>query len=118
MPVGLHERESRLQHLAELSIVSAQLIRDIQRHIAAPAFSGIKSDDADGVVVIARHQIADKRVAVSLMLIGFSPSTAEPAAEVIQHEVSCSGPWGAMDGEVRITKLPETPGTRSQIYDI
>ena len=64
------------------------LIGDVHGHIAAPSLNAVEDDDANRIAVLAIHQIADQRFAVGAVRVGFSPSPAEPATEVIENEVS------------------------------
>jgi len=93
-PVRIHEVEDRLRYLAELDVASSQLVGNVHRHIAGPAFGGVEGDDADGLTVLAVDQLADQRIPVSSFRVGLSPG-APDAAEIIQHKVSVLiGPMG------------------------
>src|SRR5690242_445347 len=86
-PVRIDEVEYRLRDLAELDVASSQLVGNIHRHIARPAFGGVEGDDANGMPVLAVDQLADQRIPISAFRVGFSPG-APDTAEVIQHQVS------------------------------
>jgi hypothetical protein len=48
---------------------------------------GIKGDDADGIVILAREQVADQRRTVSTILVSPAPTPPDPA-KVIEHEIN------------------------------
>jgi hypothetical protein len=85
--VDLQKLDSRLRYLAEFNNAAAQFVGNVDGYISAPSFSDIEGDDADRVVELALHQIADKRLAISGILVSLAPRSAE-AAKIIQHEVS------------------------------
>ena len=72
-PVGFNKSASRLRYFAVFRKAAAQLIGDVHSHVARPTFHGIEGDDADWIVELALHQITDKCVAVSSVLVGLTP---------------------------------------------
>src|SRR6516225_10112122 len=85
-PVGLHKVEDRVRYLAELNVASAQLLGDIHGHVTGPAFGGVEGHNADRMTILALHEVADQRLAVSLVHVGLTPSASKRAI-ILQHEI-------------------------------
>ena len=60
--------------------------RDILRGILSPVLGGVERDDADRVVVLAGHQIADDGFEVGLIGIGFRKCGAQ-VSKIVDDEI-------------------------------
>ena len=66
-----------------------QLLGDLGRDIARPAFSGVEADDPNRIIVLAAQQVAKDGLVIRRFRIGLAPDGAEPA-EIIDNEIeSC-----------------------------
>jgi hypothetical protein len=63
------------------------LVGDVHGDIAAPALGAVKGDDADRLGILAREQVPDQGLAISVFLVTRTP-TSPPPSKILKHEVS------------------------------
>jgi hypothetical protein len=85
------------------------LIGKFLARVARPTFSRVESDNAGRVRILTVDEVGDERAPVGTLFISLAPSSAEPCAEVIEHQVNISI-IGRGRGKEGIT---QTPGKRS-----
>jgi hypothetical protein len=111
------EVSDRRGDLAAMGACSRERSRDVAGHVAGPALGGVESDDADWRPILVLEQEAGQRSAVGIGPVGLAPGTAEPVAEVIEHEMDISTS-GTIEGEVLVvrsrvsTRAPDKGGHR------
>ena len=65
--------EGELLKFDALGNVTLLHVADIHGHITRPSFGGIEGDNTDWIVIVAREEIADQRLAISMFFVGFAP---------------------------------------------
>jgi len=76
--VSLQKLKDRVRNLMVFDETLAQFVGDLHGDITGPAFCGIEGDDADWLIVLARQQVADHRLAVGGLFGGLPPSPTDP----------------------------------------
>jgi hypothetical protein len=64
-----------------------KFVGNIIGNVAQPAFCEVEGDNANRRTVMALQQIADHCHTICSALLGFSPSSAQAAAQIVEHQI-------------------------------
>ena len=78
-------RKQRRQSTADKVKAAPNLPRDILRCILGPMFGGVERHDANRVIVLAGHQVADGGFEIGFAEIGFRKQLIAPCPENRLH---------------------------------
>src|SRR5690349_21063521 len=93
--VSVQKVEYRVRYLAELNVASAQLVGDVHGHVTRPALGRVEGNNADWMAIVPVHEVADQRLAISAIGVGFAPGATDPVPEVVEDKVGVLvGPIG------------------------